>query len=307
MPANICVIGSSNVDFTVKSELLPGKGETVSGGVFQHAYGGKGANQAVAASRAGGRVSFVACLGKDEFTGGLLKAFKKDRIDTKFVFSDPGAATGVALIMVDRTGDNYIAVASGANHRLLPRHVDLAHKAVKDAAYVILQMEIPAETNSRVIDLCSELDVKVIVNCAPFRPLAKDQLSRIDILIVNEHEAAGLTGIKVEGEKSAVKAAEALSALGVKNAIITLGANGSIVYGSRKAIPVPAFKIRALDATAAGDTFCGALAVRLTEGASLAEASRFASAAAALACTRLGAQSSIPIRKEIDRFLAEHP
>ncbi len=303
MSKKITVIGSTNVDFLIKTDKLPGFGETVTGGVFFQNYGGKGANQAVGAARAAGNVTFVTCLGEDLYAGNLLENFKKDGIETTYVFKDRDEATGSALIMLDKDGNNYLSVASGANYKLSREHIDKAVNAIQEADMIIMQMEIPFETTSYVFDLAARHNKKVLFNLAPARPFDVSVLKKTYAFVVNEVEASMVTGLKVESDDEIKVAATGLLKLGCQIAIITLGARGSYVASSEFTGFVEAFRVKAVDTTAAGDVYCGSLAVALVEGKSLAEAVRFAGAASAISVTRLGAQPSVPHRKEIDEFI----
>jgi len=303
MSSKILVIGSTNVDFLIKTDKLPGFGETVTGGVFFQNYGGKGANQAVGAARAGGNVTFITCLGEDLYADNLMENFKKDGIETSLVFRDRDEATGSALIMLDKDGNNYLSVASGANYKLSPGHVDKADSAIMEADMIIMQMEIPFETTSYVFDLAARHNKKVLFNMAPARPFDVSVLKKTYAFVVNEVEAAMVTGLRVETDEEIKTAAAELLKLGCKIAILTLGARGSFVASSEFTGFVPAFKVNAIDTTAAGDVYCGSLAVALVEGKSLTEAVRFAGAASAISVTRLGAQPSAPHRKEIDELM----
>jgi ribokinase len=303
MSNKITVIGSTNVDFLIKTEKLPGFGETVTGGVFFQNYGGKGANQAVGAARAGGNVTFVTCLGEDLYANTLLENFNKDGIETSFVFKDRDEATGSALIMLDKDGNNYLSVASGANYKLAPYHIDKAKNSILEADMIIMQMEIPFETTSYVFDLAARHNKKVLFNLAPAMPFDVSVLKKTYAFVVNEVEASMATGLKVDTDEEIKIAATELLKLGCRIAIITLGARGSYVASPDFTGFVPAFSVKAVDTTAAGDVYCGSLGVALVEGKSLAEAVRFAGAASAISVTRLGAQPSAPVRKEIDEFI----
>jgi ribokinase len=300
----IVVIGSSNTDLIVKLDRLPRPGETVLGGEFVTAAGGKGANQAVAAARAGGEVTLVARLGQDMFGDWATAGFARDGIQVEYITRDPEAPSGVALIFVGADGENSIAVASGANSRLSPGDVAKAESAIAGSDRVVLQLETPLETVRAAAETAARAKVPVILNPAPARALPGDLLKLVSILTPNETEAEALTGIAVSDEESAARAAQALLAQGVETVIITLGARGAFVAGSSNRELVPGFPVKPLDTTAAGDVFNGALAVALGEGKALMEAVRFANAAAAISVTRLGAQPSVPNRKEIDTFLA---
>ena len=302
--AKIVVVGSSNTDMIIKLERIPEPGETVLGGDFSIAAGGKGANQAVAAARAGGEVDFVACVGEDMFGKQSLEGFAKDGINVEHVYKDPHTTSGVALIFVDKKGENSIAVASGANAKLLPAHIDRAKNAITSADILIMQLETPIETVHAAAKLASSNGVTVVLNPAPARPLDDDIFKHISILTPNESEAELLTGIKVEDEKGAHEAANALLSRGLQTVLITLGPRGVYVVTSDMRKMVQSFSVKAVDTTAAGDVFNGALAVSLAENRPWLEAVRFANAAAALSVTKLGAQPSAPHREEIEKLIS---
>jgi ribokinase len=302
----IVVIGSSNVDLIMKMDHLPEKGETVTDAEFFQVYGGKGANQAVAAARAGGNVAFVNCVGEDAYTPQMVKNYKTDGIDTSFVFHEKGMASGHALIMIGGEGMNYLSVAPGANYQLTPAKIDEALPLMNEAAMIVMQYEIPEETIKYVIDLANAKNIPVMWNMAPARAFDLSYIPKINILVLNEVEAAFLAEMKVETVEEAEKAANILVEKGVEKVIITLGSKGAFVVTKDEKVSVPSYKVKAVDTTAAGDTFCGSFAVALVEGKSLKEALQFASAAAAISVTRMGAQPSAPTRKEIDEFLKEN-
>jgi len=306
MEKKILVIGSTNVDFLIKTDKLPALGETVTGGIFMQNFGGKGANQAVGAARAGGNVTFVTCLGKDLYAEELVRSFRIDGIDTQYVFSDHETATGSALIMLDRDGNNYLSVAPGANFRLTPAHIDKALNSLMAAEIIILQMEIPFETTACVFKLAEKYNRKVLFNLAPARPFDKAILKHTHAFVVNEVEASMVTGLQVETDEEVRSAANTLLTMGPQIVVITLGARGSFISSAGYQQFVPAFKVKAVDTTAAGDVYCGSLAVALVEGKSPVDAVRFAGAASAISVTRLGAQPSAPTRNEIEAFLASH-
>ena len=298
----IVVIGSSNTDMVIKADRLPAPGETILGGEFVMAAGGKGANQAVAAARLGGSVVFVARVGADSLGETAVAGYAREGIDTSLIERDTEKATGVALILVDDKGENVISVASGANYNLSPADVDRAIEAVKSADMVVVQLETPLDTIAHVSKLARLAGVPVILDPAPApnEPLPAEILAHITYIKPNETEASRLTGIEVTDEASAQKAAEKLLALGVKGVIITLGKSGALVVESgRDPVLVPSKQVVAVDATAAGDCFSGALAVALGQGKSLVEAARFAASAAAVSVTRLGAQPSLPTLDEL--------
>jgi ribokinase len=303
-PKKIVVIGSSNTDMVVRTPAIPRPGETVLGGEFFMAPGGKGANQAVAAARAGGEVHFIARIGDDVFGRQSLDGFIRDGIRVEYLVKDKAAPSGVALIIVGPDGENSIAVASGANARLAVEDVARARPVITSADIVLTQLESPLETVRGAIEMAAAAAVPVILNPAPARELGDDILSRTNYLTPNETEAEILTGITLIKKSDLAKAAEFLLAQGVKAVLITLGAKGVFVATTAKKEIVPAFKVIPVDTTAAGDAFNGALAVALAEGRPLLEATRFANAAAALATTKMGAQPSLPLRGEIEKLLA---
>ena len=306
MSNKIVVVGSSNTDMIVKLSHLPKPGETVSGGAFSTAAGGKGANQAVAAARAGADVGLVARVGDDSFGEQAIAGFVGDGIDVRYVTRDSGAPSGVALIFVDDGGENCIAVAPGANGRVTPEDVEAAKELITGAQALVMQLETPIDTVARAAALASRHGVRVILNPAPAQPLSDEILANVSILTPNESEAEMLTGIQVSDDAGAEEAARALAAKGVDTVILTLGSRGAFVFDSGSGALVPGFEVQAVDTTAAGDVFNGSLAVGLAEGKPLADAVRFANAAAALSVTKLGAQPSAPTRSEIDAFLGEN-
>ena len=300
---SILVLGSSNTDMIIKMDRIPKPGETILGGEFVSAAGGKGANQAVSAARAGGSVTFIARVGKDIFGDKAVAGFVADGINVDYVFRDSASPSGVALIFVAKDGENSIAVASGANAKLFPADVTRAKDAFSDAMVLLLQLETPLETVQAAAELAAGNGVRVILNPAPARELPDALLKNIYLLTPNESEMELLTGIAVNDEIAANAAAHPLLARGVQNVILTMGARGAFVAGQNVRQLVPAFKAAAVDCTGAGDIFNGALAVALAEGKSLLDAARFANAAAAISVSRLGAQTSAPTRKEIEQQL----
>jgi ribokinase len=299
----IVVVGSSNTDMIIKLARLPKPGETLLGGEFITAAGGKGANQAVGAARAGGQVTLIARVGRDVLGEQAVAELVKDDINADHVSRDNASPSGVALILVAQDGENVIAVASGANGRLTPAEVKKAKSVFSGASMLIMQLETPLETVQAAAELATRAGVPVILNPAPARPLPDKLLRRVSILTPNESEAELLTGIKVNSDAAAAHAADRLRARGVQTVILTLGARGAFVAGDGCRQRVPGFKVKAVDTTAAGDIFNGALAVALAERQPLPNAVCFANAAAALSVTRLGAQPSAPARNEIERLL----
>lgn len=295
----IVIIGSSNVDLTAMVKSLPRPGETVGGAKLIQANGGKGANQAVAAARLGAEVLLLTCLGKDANGESLAKHLSAEGIDTsKIKYSS--SPTGTALIFVDDNAENCIAVAPGSNMDLMPADVNEISEELKGAAYLLLQMELPMATVEWAVKLSDTLGTKVVLNPAPMSPVSDELLSHVWLLTPNETEAEKLTGITIHSEDDARLAADKLFAKGVKNVIITMGSKGSLVCTRERSEFVPSRKVKAIDTTGAGDCYNGTLVAALAEGKDLFDAARIATAAAAIAVTRMGAQTAAPYRKEID-------
>ena len=310
MNSNIIVIGSSNVDLIMKMERLPEKGETITDADFVQTYGGKGANQAVAAARARGgsnvgEVTFVNCVGDDAYTPQMVQNYEHDGIDTRYVFQEEGVASGHALVMIGNAGHNYLSVAPGANYRLTPARIAAAQVPLEQAAIIIMQYEVPVDTIRYVMEQAERASIPVLWNFAPARPFDLAYLSKVTILVANEGEAEHLCGQPVRSVADAERAAQAILARGVTHVVVTLGEKGACFANADESFHVSAFAVDTVDTTAAGDTFCGALAVAWVEGKSFQETVRFATAAAALTTTKLGAQPSIPARQAIDTFLGQ--
>jgi ribokinase len=300
--SRIVVVGSSNIDMIVKAERIPVPGETVTGGRFVMASGGKGANQAVAAARLGAEVTFVAKVGQDVFGEQAVEGYRKEGIVTDLIFRDRRNHTGTALIMVDDAGENLIAVASGANHALKPEDVEHAADAIRTADSVMLQLETPMETVEFTARLAAEAGVPVILDPAPAAPLADTLLEQVAYLTPNKSEAESLTGVQIQDEASAHAAAKMLLARGVRHVIITLGSKGAVVCTPDQSILVPGYRIDARDSTAAGDAFNGGLATALARGLPLNRAVGEANLVGALSVTKVGAQPSLPNEDEVRRF-----
>jgi ribokinase len=300
----VVVIGSSNTDMVVRLSELPAPGQTVLGGDYLQAPGGKGANQAVAAARLGAEVRFVARVGDDSLGKEAISRFRAEGILVDAVFIDPEAASGVALIMVDERGENMIAVASGANARLTPSDVEAA-AAHLDGSVTLVQLEIPMETVDRAVQLARKAGARVILNPAPACPLPDRLLSQVSILTPNEGELALLTGKQVHDLPTARLAAESLLERGVGTVIVTLGAQGALTVGRSGSHWEPARRVTAVDTTAAGDAFNGALAWALASGRPLAEAVQVSNIAASIAVTRMGAQPSLPTASELYTAVGE--
>jgi len=302
MTPKIVVVGSANTDFVLTMSELPSKGETVLGDVFRVVRGGKGANQAVAAARLGADVTFVACLGADSFGKEAISAYQAEGIHTDFILQDPDMHSGVALILVDRSGENMVCVGPGANSRLTAKDVSAASEAIRAADCLLLQLEIPLEAVQAAIDIAHLSNVRVILNPAPARRLAPEFLRSVDYLTPNENEAAILAG----QDPSAIDQntlPQLASILDIPNLVVTLGSRGACILQGGQTTYIPAFSITPVDTTASGDAFNGALAVALARGESLPEAVRFANAAGAITATRPGAQPSLPTKQELDQFL----
>ena len=289
---NILVIGSSNTDMTIRASRLPAPGETILGGEFKMGRGGKGANQAVAAKRLGGNVTFVCKVGNDVFGNESVQAYAAEGMDISRILRSE-KPSGTALIMVDDSGENCISVAPGANGDISVEDIRSIADLIRSASYLILQLEIPVAAVVEAAHIAHEAGVCVILNPAPATKLPESIFADIDILTPNQTETAILTGISDDPDKAVARLAE----LGVGRIVMTRGSKGSAVYENGKCTLVDACKVNAIDATAAGDTFCGALCVGLSEGLDLVEAARFATRASALTVQKMGAQESIPYRK----------
>jgi ribokinase len=308
MPNNtrpILVIGSLNMDLVARCERLPREGQTVFGSDFFTAAGGKGANQAVAAARLGGRVTMAGCVGRDQFGRDLLAGLASDGVRADHV-ETVDKPTGTALITVDASGRNTIVVISGANAECSPGLVDRTLTDAGSPGVLLLQHEIPAETNAHAIRAAKAAGWFVVLNPAPAHAVPPELLRLIDILAPNETEAATLTGIGIATRDDALAAAERLVRDGARAALITLGGNGALYCDADRALHCPAVKVQPIDTTAAGDSYLGALATALAEGQPVSHSLGFAAAAAGLAVTRLGAQPSLGARGELEQFIARH-
>ncbi|AUI66740.1 MULTISPECIES: ribokinase [Glaesserella] len=300
----LCVLGSINVDHVIRVPYFPKAGETLSGYGYQIAYGGKGANQAVAAARAGANVSFIGVIGADQIGQTMKQAFEQDGIDTSAISTIPNQSTGLAMIQVADSGENSIVISAGANADLSEALVE-QHKAyIEQADILLMQLESPLQAVTLATKLAKAAGVKVVLNPAPAQTLPETLLSQIDIITPNETEAEILTGIKVTDEQSAALAANHFHQLGISTVLITLGSKGVYYSEQGQGEIIQGFRVEAVDTTAAGDTFNGAFVTALLEGKSAFDAIRFAHAAAAISVTRMGAQTAIPKRSEIEEFLS---
>jgi ribokinase len=300
--ARIVVVGSINQDLVVRVPRLPAPGETISGSGHFSAPGGKGANQAVAAARLGGDVVMVGRVGADDAGRRLVAGLEADGVDTRYVEVDPATPTGLALITVDAAGENTIALDPGANRAMTADDVDRAAAQIRTAAVVLLQMEIPVEVVAHAALMAAGT---VVLNPAPATPVPEDVLARVDVLVPNAGELALLAG---GAEPSDPAGAAGLAVgLGARAVVVTLGPEGAVVVGDGDPLHVAAPRVDAVDTTAAGDAFCGALAVELAAGRSLDDAVRVAVAAGAVAVTAPGAQPSLPTREQVAPFLTHQP
>lgn len=301
----LVVLGSINADHILNIEQFPRPGETVIGKQYKVAFGGKGANQAVAAGRSGADIAFIACVGADDIGERIRRQLATDRIDTQPIEAIADNTTGVALIFVNAEGENVIGIDAGANAAVTPDYLARYQQKIIDAEALLMQLESPLETVMAAARLAKQHQTQVILNPAPARELPDELLATIDMITPNETEAQRLTGIAVNDDNDAARAAQALHDKGIATVIITLGSRGVWLSENGNGKLVPGFKVKAVDTIAAGDTFNGALVTALLEGKIMADAVRFAHAAAAIAVTRPGAQPSVPWREEIDAFLQQ--
>lgn len=298
----ILVIGSSNTDLIARLERFPLAGETVEGKHFLQAMGGKGANQAIAAYKLGGDVKFITSLGKDANGENTLKYYHGEGLDVEASLIVEDTPSGTAMIWVDDDGENCIVITPGANKELSSEYILEKKNEIISSDIVLLQMEIPYQTVKTICDIASGAGKKVILNVAPACKIEAEVLQKVDILVVNETEAEMISGAEIDkmGKENVV---DSLLSLGVKSVVLTLGKKGCVMKDQDQQYVVPAFSVKAIDTTAAGDTFCGALAAELGRGHGWEQALRFASAASAICVTRLGAQPSIPSEEEVFAFL----
>jgi len=296
---SIIVVGSSNTDMVIRAEKFPVPGETILGGKFFLFPGGKGANQAVAAARLGGQVTFIAKVGSDIFGEQALQQFKKEGIRTQFIVSDPKNPSGVALITVDVNGANTIVVAQGANGALTSADIQKAEKEFEHVNILLMQLEIPMDAVVHAAKLATRHRGKIILNPAPARPLPDELLKDLFVITPNQSEAESLLQMEITDINSVQIAAKKLHDKGVKHVVITLGAEGAFLFDHSGGRHITAPKVIPIDTTAAGDVFNGALAVAIAENKSVDEAVAFANGAAAISVTKMGAQTSAPFRNEL--------
>lgn len=299
MKKHILVIGSANIDMVIKTDNFPDPGETIIGGSFFQSQGGKGANQAVAAARLGGNVNFVARVGNDDFGVQAVNEYKKDQICTDYIKVDNEKHTGVALISVNGEGENKIIVAPGANIGFTAEDIHEIENLILEAEIVLVQLEIPIETIGHILKIAQKSNTKVILNPAPAQNLPEWYYKDLFLITPNKTEVEQLTNLSIDGNDSMLEAANKLKSFGVKNIIITLGSEGAYLLTENFSGLIPATKVKAIDTTGAGDVFNGALAAALTNGKDWESSVRFASDAAAISVTKIGAQDSAPNLQEV--------
>ncbi len=302
----VVVVGSFNMDLVIKTERRPQKGETLVGEEFGMFIGGKGANQAIAASRLGAEVTMIGRLGRDLFGDSFLAEFGKENIDTSFVIRDAEVGTGIASPVIDADGDNSIIIVPRANMRLDVEDVERASNRIADSDVLLLQLEVPINSSQRAAEIARANGVTVILNPAPAYELPDSFLGLIDILVPNEVETEFLSKIAVADDQGARLAAQVLFEKGISTVVLTLGNRGALLLTSRQSKLVPAYSVKVVDTTAAGDAFCGALATALGSGEKIEDAVAFANATGALAVTVLGAAPSMPTTEQVRAFVASN-
>lgn len=302
----LVVLGSVNIDHILNVQDFPKPGQTVHGDQYQVAYGGKGANQAVAAGRSGANISFIACIGEDDIACRVKEQFIVDHINVDAVQQIPGESTGVALIFVNKSAENVIAINSGANKALTPEFVTQHKSKIINASILLMQLESPLESVLLAAKIAKENQTKVILNPAPACFLPDELLSLIDVITPNETEAEVLTGVRIDNTEDAAKACEILHNKGIQTVLITMGSRGVWLSHNQQGQLIPAFVVHAIDTIGAGDTFNGAFMTALLEDKDIVDAIKFGNAAAAISVTRKGAQPSVPWRQEIDEFIQQH-
>ena len=296
----IVIVGSANTDMVISADHFPLPGETLMGTNFMTNFGGKGANQAVAAARMGGQTVFIGKVGNDNFGTSIISNLESEGINVSHLYTTQKTSTGVALITTIPSGENSIIVNAGANGQLTADDVRDSEEVIAEAGTVLMQLETPVAALTEAAKLGKKHGAFTVLNPAPASPLSHELLENIDLLIPNETEASSISGVEIKDESTAMEAISAIQGMGVKNVIITVGSKGAIAKVDGKMIMVPAFKVKAIDTTAAGDTFCGALCVALSEGKDIEAAIRFGNKASSVSVTRKGAQLSIPQRKELE-------
>ena len=303
MNKKVVVVGSINFDLTIKAKRLPQPGETIIGGRYTRGPGGKGGNQAIAAVRAGADVSFIARVGTDSYGRDSVKHLSAERIDTRYIIHDEDVPTGVAFILVDEGGENSIVVASGANARLCPLDIENVKDEIASAEVLLVQLESPLEAVQHAIRIAGKSDTLIIVNPAPAQHLSSSWFHEVDVITPNKIEAEMLTGMKITDDASLAAIARRILDFGIPVVIITLGRQGVFLATINGMRLIPAYGVKTIDSTGAGDVFSGSLAAFLAEGMSIEEAVMMAIASASMSVTRMGAQMSAPFRPEIENFI----
>ncbi len=310
----VLIVGSSNIDLNIYSERFPNPGETVTGGVFKQFLGGKGANQAVASARSGSKTTFIGKIGTDTFGDQMISQLKTEGINIEHIIRDSSESSGVAVILIDKTGENMISVAPGTNFNLTPDDVKENNEIIRNANTLVVQMEIPSTTIEEILKMAAQGNCIKILNPAPLKPISHSILSNVDILIPNEgellrlHSLLNFKDLKGEKKERIIQASRDISEYGVSVIITTLGSKGSLIYDAKKnrIIDVPSLKVQAVDTVGAGDCFNGVLASMLNQGENLITSVKYASAAASIAVTRKGAQASLPYLNEIKKRFKEY-
>jgi ribokinase len=302
---DIVVIGGINTDYLIRGEILPVRGETVEGEVFQQGCGGKGANQAVAAARLGARVAMIGRVGPGERGEAMVENLRKQGVDTRYIIRDEHTETGAAVIMVDHAGEKQILTAPGANVKVTIYDVLKADEAIRSARVLVAQLEVPVAAVVEALEIARINNVRTVLDPAPPRPLDRSILEKINVIRPNAGEAEALTGVKVTNRETARTAADRLLRRGVQAAVVQAAEDGDLLVWEDNEVWLPRVDVETVDATGAGDAFMGALAFGLAQGKSLEDAARLANAASALSTTKIGAQAGLPTLEEVERFLQQ--
>lgn len=300
----ITVLGSLNMDLVANVRVMPRIGETLIGNAYKQVPGGKGANQADAIAKLGGKVQIIGMVGDDSFGRDLKESLNRDGVDVRYIKTDRNTPTGIAMIMVNDEGDNSIVVVPGANFKLTPKDIDDSLKAIEEGEIVVAQLETPIDTVRYTLKKAKELGKYTILNPAPAARLDDELIGYIDLLIPNETELEVLSGKAIESELDIISAAKVLIDKGVNELIVTIGDKGSLYINGNESRIYPAYRVKPVDTTAAGDSFIGGIAVALWQGKTMEEAIQFATKVGALTVTKEGAQSSLPTLKEVEDFKA---
>jgi len=304
---NITVMGSFVVDLSARTPHLPITGETVKGSLFKMGPGGKGSNQGVAAQRAGAEVTMITKVGKDTFGKIALDNFKKENIDTRYIFEDENYETGIALIMVDENSyENKILVVLGASEHITDRDIENVRNSLESAEIFLTQLETNVDAVEKAIEIAYKKGVKIVLNPAPVQPISDELLQKIDVITPNETEASILTGVMIKDSEDVRKAADVFLQKGVKNVIVTLGDKGVYARTKGNEMFIPAIKVKAVDTTGAGDAFNGGFVTALAEGKDFFEAVEFGNIAGALSVTKIGTAHAMPYRQEIESYIEDH-